>query len=57
MMSNRSLTFTIFGIWTVLTLRLGFAAAEHSDWRGFVVTEVQLVLAAVALAYMLRTAR
>ena len=57
MMSNRTLTFTILGVWALVTCRLGFAAAEQTDWRGFFVTEIQLVVAAVALAYMLRTVR
>ena len=57
MMSNRNVTFTIFGIWALVTCRLGFAALDQADWRGFFVTEIQLVVAAVALVYMLRSVR
>lgn len=57
MMSNRVLTLTISAVWVLLTVRLGLAAVEQADWRGFFVTEIQLVISGLALAYMLRTAR
>ena len=57
MMSNRALSQLIFGIWLLLTIRLGMAADQTADWRGFVVTEVQLIVSGIALAYMLRTSR
>lgn len=54
MISNRNLNLVLFGIWLLISIRLGIAANLHADWQGFVVTQVQLVTASLALSWMLR---